>query len=248
MKRLQLISDLHTEFWEGNEERILATLPIAEKLDFLVVAGDLVVFGAQSEYIIDVIFSRISKMAETVLYVTGNHEYYGCSKQYAEDTLSKVLRNYGNVYWLDNELVILGGVKFVGGTMWYPVGDGLNQIYEHQINDSRVIHKFNWAEKENAIFTNIATKCVTPETVVITHHMPHPSCTPLQFKDSTLNRFFVSDQSMVINEKRPRLWMYGHTHTFYDAKLGDTHLLCNPYGYPGERQVAGPYPQIVVEV
>jgi hypothetical protein len=36
-------------------------------------------------------------------------------------------------------------------------------------------------------------------------------------------------------EKRPRLWVHGHTHTTCDYELGSTRVACNPYGYPHER-------------
>jgi Icc-related predicted phosphoesterase len=33
---------------------------------------------------------------------------------------------------------------------------------------------------------------------------------------------------------RPALWLHGHTHGSCDYKLGDTRVVCNPMGYPGE--------------
>jgi predicted MPP superfamily phosphohydrolase len=246
MKRLQLISDLHTEFLRGKEEQFIDDLPIAEKLDFLVVAGDTVVIASQPEYIVDVIFSKLSKMAEHVLVLMGNHEYYGSSKKQADDAFAGVLRNYQNVLWLDNEGITLSGVRFFGGAMWYPNADGLNQIYEHQINDSRLIRQFNWAEKENALFTNAALKFVTPDTIVISHHMPHPACIDPKYVGSTLNRFFMSDQTEVIATKRPRLWLAGHTHDRSDTTVEDTRIIINPLGYPNENP--GPYPQVILEV
>jgi predicted MPP superfamily phosphohydrolase len=246
VKKLQLISDLHSEFYRGKEEQLIDGLPIAEKLDFLVVAGDTVVFGSQPEYIVDVIFSKISRMANDILLVTGNHEYYNSSKVFAEDALSKALRNYRNITWLDNEGLILNGVRFYGGTMWYSAGDGLNQIYEHHINDYSLIRDFNWAEKENAVFTANALRFVDSSTVVISHHMPHPACISPKYRNSNINRFFTSDQTEVITSKRPRLWFAGHTHDRSDTTVEDTRIIINPFGYPNENP--GSYPQVILEV
>jgi predicted MPP superfamily phosphohydrolase len=244
--RLQLISDLHTEFWRGKELAFVESLPIEKGLDFLVVAGDLVCFGAQGSFIIEAIFATLSHMARHVLYVFGNHEYYGCSKEFAEAALRPILAKYPNIRWLDNESLTLDGVHFVGGSMWYPNVDGLNQLYKRLINDAYQIKGFDWAERENAILNTVVNTHATPETIVITHHLPHASCTPPVFRAEQSNRFFVSNQYFTMVNNRPKLWLFGHTHTPCDILLESTRMVCNPKGYPGENM--GAYPQVVFDV
>src|SRR5271157_5219353 len=176
--RLQLISDLHTEFLKGREMVVLQHLPIEKNLDFLVVAGDLVVPGYQGSMLVDKIFAAISEMARHVLYVSGNHEYYHGSKEWTDQKLREGMARYPNIHFLDNQELTLDGVHFIGGTMWYPTGDGLNFAFAKQMSDAFEIQNFVWAERENAIFTSLANSVVTPETVVSTHHMPHPMTTP----------------------------------------------------------------------
>ena len=48
-----------------------------------------------------------------------------------------------------------------------------------------------------------------------------------------LNPFFVCDLERLILERRPRLWLHGHTHNSVRTKLGETSLFCNPFGYVG---------------
>lgn len=242
---LQLISDLHTEFLTGREMTVLQHLPIEKDLDFLVVAGDLVVPGYQGSMLVESIFGAISEMARHVLYVIGNHEYYKGSKGWTEQKLREAMARYPNIHWLDNNELMLDGVHFFGGAMWYPVGDGLNHVHARQMADFFEIQNFEWAERENAIFTNAAHALVRSETIVITHHLPHPSATPRMFRNSTINRFFVSDQSGVMTAKRPKLWLFGHTHAPCDIVFKETRMVCNPYGYPPERAELGPYPAVV---
>lgn len=246
---MQLISDLHTEFWNDPVERTQRILSVTcePNLDFLLVAGDIVVPGAQGRHVCAGVFRVISQFARHILYVTGNHEYYNGSKEWTENELKEsVFDVFPNVHWLDNSEITLDNRHFVGGTMWYPVGDGLNQIYEKMLNDSRLIRGFNWPERENAIFTNFARTAIKPETVVITHHMPSRLLVPGEYKTSQTNRFFVSDMTELIMAKQPKLWVCGHTHSPRQNFIDKTEIICNPYGYPGENK--GAYRRVVWDV
>ena len=35
----------------------------------------------------------------------------------------------------------------------------------------------------------------------------------------------------VIESAQPALWVHGHTHSSADYQVGDTRVVCNPYGY-----------------
>lgn len=225
---------------------LLESLPIEKDLDFLVVAGDLFVVKSQKPATMQAMIATLSEMARHVLYVTGNHEYYGGTKRETEFVLKSYFLKHPNFHWLNNEELTLDGVQFVGGTMWYPRGDGLNQLYERQVADRGCIKEFNFAETENMVFNELVNRVAKPETVVITHHMPHRLCVPEEFKGSQTNRFFVSDQTRTLMVNQPRLWLFGHTHKACDVTFENSRLLCNPLGYPRENK--GPYPQVVVNV
>jgi Icc-related predicted phosphoesterase len=63
--KLQLISDLHTEFYQG-PKHILKNVEIVPNLDFLVVAGDSVVFSTQPEQEVKPVFRFFSEHARRV--------------------------------------------------------------------------------------------------------------------------------------------------------------------------------------
>jgi hypothetical protein len=138
--------------------------------------------------------------------------------------------------------------------MWFGNPDGLNYLYKRALNDFHLIEGLEtWCYDRNRMFTMLGQTLIRPETIVVTHHLPHPNCTPERFRKDQTNRFFVSDQTELIQDKQPRYWFCGHTHDPCDFVLGNTHVLCNPYGYPheiyktyGENPI--PYPQVVIEV
>jgi predicted phosphodiesterase len=72
--RLRIISDLHLEFHQDGGQSLLASMNF-ESLDALVVAGDLC--GAKA---VASSFDLICNAFQgPIIYVPGNHEYYGSS-------------------------------------------------------------------------------------------------------------------------------------------------------------------------
>lgn len=67
--------------------------------------------------------------------------------------------------------------------------------------------------------------------IVLTHHLPSYRSVPQRYKTSPLNGFFVCDLEGLILERKPSLWVHGHTHDSLDYHLGNTRIVCNPYGY-----------------
>jgi predicted phosphodiesterase len=246
--RLQLISDLHSEFW--SPAQLFERITIVSDLDFLVIAGDTVVPGRQPEANMKAVFRHFSSLAKNVILAEGNHEYYGSlSTEETEKRIQDMLP--ANYHWLRNNELTIDGIHFFGGAMWFNNDDGLNQFYEREMNDFNLIKHFTkWVYDRNKEFTAKATELVRPETIVVTHYLPHSSCTPEKFKNEPTNRFFVCDQTALIEQKRPRLWLFGHTHMPCDHTLGETRLVCNPFGYPNETyKINGnPYPVAVFDI
>jgi Icc-related predicted phosphoesterase len=247
---LLLVSDLHTEFYRDPLPVVRKAVPPAwtpGNLDFLALVGDIVVPSRQSAGHVRQIFEYLGQRARHVLYVEGNHEYYGCeSASDVEESLRSSLP--ANCHWLSNSEATIDGVHFFGGTLWFNNADQMDFYHQQYLNDFSQIGGFtDWVYERSRHFTEQALVIVRPETVVLSHHLPHPKSTAEQYKNSTLNRFFTCDQTQVITEKQPRLWVHGHTHLPCDYALGGTRVICNPYGYPQERGSAE-YPQVVVEV
>lgn len=194
------------------------------------------------------ILDHFSQFAKHVIYVEGNHEFYWGEQLRTLSALRSVMPK--NYTWLSNEAVTLEGVHFYGGTMWFPDLDGLNWLFRDDFNDWFLIENLrNWVYNENTEFTRNAMELVREETIIVSHHLPHERSVAREYRDAC-NRFFLSDQTPLISEKTPRLWLHGHSHAACDYTLPGalTRVICNPYGYPKERKWKRPYLPVVLDV
>ena len=113
--KLQLLSDLHLEahpHWKAEP---------APGADLLVLAGDIGSYqpGSQlgdSDFGLGQ-FSPHNGWPTPVLFVPGNHEYDGMDFDAAHARLRETCERLGLI-WLERETVVLGGVRFVGTTLW----------------------------------------------------------------------------------------------------------------------------------
>jgi Icc-related predicted phosphoesterase len=84
------------------------------------------------------------------------------------------------------------------------------------------------------------------KTVVLTHHCPSERSVHAKYAGQVLNHAFFSALDAEIEEWKPAYWIHGHTHVGFDYMLGETRVICNPKGYPGEN--AGFDPNLEVEI
>jgi predicted phosphodiesterase len=193
--RIQLASDLHLEMLERNVvgERLIA--PAADA-DLLVLVGD-VSNGVRA-------IELFADWPVPVLFVAGNHEFYGLSWEETRADLRRAARGT-SVVVLDNDVAdlsvfghwsaprsqILSRVRFLGTTLWtdyrYNAGKTQRQLMEHaelRINDHRVIrtadgrftaaHALGDHELSRGWLERELAKPFDGKTIVLTHHAPHP--------------------------------------------------------------------------
>lgn len=245
--RIMLLSDLHLEFHCDTVEFVSK---LDSDVDVLVLAGDINVHDQ-----IIVTLDLFCNKFKNVVYVPGNHEYYHTSPKKLKAIRKKCHKRNDNLHWLDNEIVTIKGQRFLGGTGWFR-DHPTNFPYERNMSDFNVIQDFKpWVYEEQAKFELLLENNLQVGDVVVTHHLPSEVCIDDFFKGSFLNRFFVCDYSNLIYDRGPALWMYGHTHFEQDLSVGDTRLVCNPRGYPNERNPFDPadnkekiYKQKIIEV
>lgn len=186
-----------------------------------------------------------------VVFVAGNHEYYGHS--YAESLAEarKLAPEYPTVRFLENSEAVIGGARFLGATMWtdfefFEQPEKSMQVASRYMNDYRMIHyssapprRFS-AEITRAIHKDsrkwleaALAESFDGPTVVVTHTCPHPMSVHDQYAGDELNPAFVSDLSPIMKEHQPELWVHGHTHSSFDyvAPGSSTRVVCNPRGY-----------------
>ena len=251
--RIQIFSDLHADV---AQPRPIAVTP---DVDAVMVAGD-VCEGAENGF---ARLRRIVPMQVPIIMVMGNHEYYRRHLAGELAAARQAAPLYG-VHLLENDIVTLGHVRFIGCSLWtdYALfGDPQRAMLAaaHGLNDHRRIKwsKQPWSrfrpqeawrlhqQSRAFIETNLAEP-FDGVTVVVTHHAPHPGSLHPRFRNELLSAAYVSDLTAVINVGKPHLWVHGHVHSSFDYYVGETRIVCNPHGYGSENQHFDP--ALVVEI
>ena len=253
--RLQILSDLHIDVVGG-----FRPVP-APDVDAVIVAGDVqegVTRGLQ--------FLRLHIPAPIpILFVLGNHEFYG--HFIVEERLAAVEAARDNdITLLDDAAAVIGGVRFVGATLWtdFCLNGELAQeidmaIARDRMNDYRRIglQKRPWQRftpfasvpihRRSRIFVEqTLSEPFDGPTVVVTHHAPHPASIHRRYERAAINPAYVSDLTAVIERFQPALWVHGHVHDSFDYQVAATRIFCNPRGYGDENPKFDPL--LVVEV
>lgn len=234
--RIHILSDIHLEFSEFQ-------LPSVDA-DVRVIAGDLHTKNRGIPFLL----SDHQKLR--VIYVAGNHEFYGTAipKLYSE---LRGMTSGTQVSFLENDEIVIGNTRFLGCTLWTDFGL-LNSEYRElamneaklTMNDYRKIrhdpsyrkltpgltYKFhrsslNWLDSRLRIPFD-------GKTVVVSHHAPSPRS--VADPNELISAAYCSDLEQFISEHSFDLWIHGHTHRSVDFQIGRSRIVSNPRAYPGE--------------
>ena len=252
--RVQIFSDLHLEFDP-------AIPPLAPDAEAVIVAGDLAPYTPG-------LLAKVReawRQAECVLYVAGNHEYYGHDLDEAAQALAADCAAAG-ISLLNPGTAELGRTRVIGATLWTDFaldGDpGVAMMFaSRRINDFSGTIRTGGGEtpftaaasaerhaRERAFIEDALLAAAPDPAVVVTHHAPTPRSIHPRWRTSALNGAFASDFERVIERHQPALWVHGHVHDAVDAVLGDTRVLANPRGYPGEGRNNGFRAQLTLDI
>lgn len=251
--KLLILSDLHLEF--------APFTPANMDFDVAVIPGDVAVGSG-----------TIGKLRELfpgkpVIFVPGNHEYYGFQmEECAKEMRTAALK--AGIHYLDNNVVMLDGVRFIGSTLWTDfdlfgkeqktlameeAADCMNDFF--QIRYGKLAKPFTPADSIGLHLASVQyleTRLEQPfdgKTVVVTHHLPHRNSVAYKFSRDAITPAFASDLSRLMG--KASLWIHGHTHTSHDYEVDGTRVICNPRGYlrkTGNFENPDFNPRLVVEV
>lgn len=256
------MSDVHLEFRKVDVSNTVSA-------DVLILSGDICVandfnslykFGqlGQGNRFTDrylEFFDKASSEYKHVIYVPGNHEFYGGKWVKSIQVLRTIMLRYNNVHFLENDTVTIDNVAFVGGTLWTDMNN-IDPITMHSI--SSAMNDFRVIRNDAAGFTKLRpAHCISrfrqtvqyirdtisklsPElgVVVVTHHTPTSLSIHEQYKSEyILNGGYSSNLSeFILDHNRIKLWTCGHVHHPHWYYVGKTLVACNPCGYPGESE------------
>lgn len=227
--KISIISDLHLDVWESSHPGYAKNflLSMDDSVDVHVIAGD-VCNGPQLEAYLGLILGHLQK---PVVYVLGNHEYHHSSDARVSETISRLKSHFSHFHPLENSSVLIDNQRFMGATLWYPVD------YVSQWIDFRNIQEpapWDWVHKKAKESANWLRAEVRPGDIVVTHMLPHYNSISPKYAGTPTNKFFVHPIHDVVRFGGARLWVHGHTHEAVEHRVGETLVVCNPHGYPGE--------------
>lgn len=241
--KLQIYSDLHLGFARFK--------PAPSDADVVILAGD-----------IDIKSRGVNWANDTfqcpVIYVCGNHEYYG---GHIDHTLRKMKEAAApHVHVLENETLILDQTRFLVTTAWTDyssTGDVVAAkraawecMYDFAViradEGYRRLYPDDLIAKSKAAFAWLTQELEKPfdgKTVVVTHHSPvldHVS----DDLPAHLIAAYANDWPELVG--KADIWIYGHTHIAADFFKRGCRIVSNPRGYPG--QLTGFDPDFLVEI
>nr|WP_289072805.1 metallophosphoesterase [uncultured Halomonas sp.] len=238
--RLRVLSDLHLEHFDGHRE-----LPPADA-DVVVLAGDI---HRRAE---GLAWARQQFPDLPILYVPGNHEFYGTCMPLLRQELALEAARY-DIELLDNRCVTLRGMRFYGTTLWTDFAlyadDPTRNPADTESKALRYMPDFRIiTTAPGQVFTPQASQYMHREAltwlqdelqqafdgprVVITHHAPLHRCIPEQYLGDSLSPAFASHLPHLMGKMD--LWIHGHVHEPVDTWCDGTRVIANPGGYPEE--------------
>ncbi|WP_454658969.1 metallophosphoesterase [Bosea beijingensis] len=189
-----------------------------------------------------------------VVFVPGNHEFYGTEILLSLAEASGLAKAPG-IHLLAPGTCVIDGTRFIGATLWTDyrlLGDprSARQAAQDRMNDHRrikiaeggrripfrPIHALSMHHQDLAYITNALGRPFSGPTVVVTHHAPHRNSVQPQYQGDRLSPAFASDLGEFIDRFRPELWIHGHDHGSQDYLVGTPRIVSNQAGYPGQRR------------
>jgi len=232
--KIHLLSDLHNEFDRFTPDELEA--------DVVILAGDIDLKTRGVEW-------AKKAFAGPVLYVPGNHEYYG---GHLTRTLEKLRAAQDErVRVMDRDEAVIAGVRFLGATTWtdfaatgnppiaaFTAQNALNDFKQIRTADFRRIRPADLIAESVKTKDWLSAKLAEPfdgTTVVITHHAPSMrSLEDNPHAGGHLDAAFTNRWEDLMGGDQVKLWVHGHSHTAVDYDVAGTRVVCNPRGYPGE--------------
>lgn len=237
--RIHVLSDLHLELSPWQPPKVDA--------DLTVLAGDIHSHTHALNWILE-------NIEGPVVYVPGNHEFYGAELHGIRAELKR--KAPANVHVLDNGGIEIHGetesVRILGSTLWtdyalHGTGEQMAVAMreaKHCLLDHECIRCAPHAtftpsqalglhRESVAWLAGELAKPYAGKTVVVTHHLPSMQSVAERFKASPLSAAFASNLDYLVG--KADLWIHGHTHDNFDYRLGNCRVVCNPRGYVRER-------------
>lgn len=241
--KVSIVSDIHLEFSKD------VFLNNDENSDLLILAGDI---GSGISPETDSFILNCCKMYKDVIFVLGNHEFYGFDINDVVAHWVDFSSRLTNLHFLNNSSCEVDGIKFIGSTLFSDTVNDLTipeSLYVNKIKHSfkKEINDFNSIYLNGSKITvdeyndeyvksiNYITDEINKETdfkkVLITHYATMMPSIGDEFVGSPSRPFFTTDLSNLICNSDLDLVVHGHLHNKSDYEYFGKRVICHPYGY-----------------
>ena len=243
--KVQILSDIHLEFYHACQ-----IFPHIGGGDILILAGDILCARhlKKNGFLKDVYMRFLKDCSDNythVLYVLGNHEHYNFNYEGTHKTIAEYLPS--NFHLLENETVAIGNWNFLCATLWTDFrNENPLEMMEAKciMNDYKTIRvtpkyrKLNPDDtlafhKESKQYLLNQLQNLKENVFVISHHAPSYQSVAPEYKMNANGAYCSDLDNLILEHPQIKYWVHGHTHTFFDYKIGDCRVICNPVGYPG---------------
>lgn len=249
--RIQVVSDLHLEFDD-------VVIPNGGA-DVLVLSGDIATAKSLGEKTKDSVsdgklfmryrdfFTRVSRDFAHVVYVAGNHEFYGSTYETGLRSLRNFCASFDNVYFLDDAHIDIEDTRFIGATLWTDVNrgnplykqyakDGMNDYHSIRVEASGTYRKMKPDDTIERHIRSLSYICDRvrehDKCVVATHHAPTAKSVQPEWVGHALTPCYYSDLDFLIMDRPAiKLWTHGHIHASSDYMVEGCRVVANPRGY-----------------
>lgn len=226
--RVLLVSDLHLECDGDHGARFIARLP-RDTADVVVLAGDIIPQGTHNAaWVLGKLCAYF--VPTPVLLVAGNHCYWHGRLEDWAPTMS--VNKPANLTILQDDVTVINGQRFVGSTLWYchrtEPQDLFWSDYKRIKNHAEDVYP---AALKSRAFLD---KNLQQSDVLITHMLPAWACVSPRYENNPDNKYYVHNILPLIEDRKPAVALFGHTHDSRDFVLGATRFVCNPRGYRDE--------------
>lgn len=254
--KLWILSDLHIDV----NRRFPFELPTPHPAhDVVIVAGD--ICQGLAEGVRFIVSQKLN--AKPVIYVGGNHEFYGHDRHEELANGRAEATRHPNIFVLERDSIAIDGVEFSGCTLWtdYNYAGASEQARAmhyaaRRMSDHRLISagKGAWSPEEafsehldsRAWLSGQLAQSARNPRVVVTHHAPSRQSVQPRYRDDLLTAAFASDLDDLV--AKATLWVHGHLHASADYRLGGCRVVANPRGYVGIKEHRDFNPVLVVEL
>lgn len=239
--KILIMSDLHLDCEQDKGKSFVESIS-SKEIDVLVLAGD--ISCAEN---IPITLKYFCQKFNKVIYVHGNHEYYGAAKKHVISWTYDALAENPNLIWLNNDFIEIDGFRFVGSPLWFETNEK-DFLTSYHYNDFIFIPSFeDWIEQESLSCRNYLLNNVSSQDIVITHFVPTNKSFYGKFKLNYLNKYYINNLEGLIIDKQPKMWIHGHTHHSSNYVLNKTKIICNPKGYDFDEVNLKFDPNLIVE-